>query len=159
MEEKNIHISYRIGNVNELGAQLKSLADEAWKAMESSYAPYSQFNVGASLLLEDDSIILGSNLENASYPVGLCAERSALAAASSVSNGKKILAIAIVAKNSQNAIFPPVAPCGMCRQALLEAEMYHQQNIQVLLCGSNHEVFIFNSIKDLLPLHFDGNQL
>ena len=137
----------------------KHLMTEARKAKDGSYAPYSNFNVGAALFLNDGQIILGSNQENASYPIGFCAERTALSAAASIASHTKIKAIAITAKSLKNPVLTPAAPCGICRQTIFEAECKHHQNIEIILTGESGAVYIFKSIKDLLPLHFDADFL
>lgn len=151
------YISYK--NSDELPENYKLLVNEAKKATDDSYAPYSNFRVGAALLLDDGRIILGSNQENASYPIGFCAERTALSAAASIASHTKIKAIAITAKSLKNPVLLPAAPCGICRQTIFEAECKHQQNIEIILTGESGAVYIFKSIKDLLPLHFDANFL
>ncbi|MBK6274199.1 MAG: cytidine deaminase [Saprospirales bacterium] len=144
---------------DELPENYKLLVDAAKKATNDSYAPYSNFNVGAALFLNDGQIILGSNQENASYPIGFCAERTALSAAASIASHTKIKAIAITAKSLKNPVLTPAAPCGICRQTIFEAECKHHQNIEIILTGESGAVYIFKSIKDLLPLHFDADFL
>ncbi|MEN9448544.1 MAG: hypothetical protein RJA25_1834 [Bacteroidota bacterium] len=139
--------------------QYQLLIIEARKAKEGAYAPYSHFNVGAALLLNNGDIIHGSNQENASYPIGFCAERTALSAAASLASHEKIKAIAITCSSLQNPVTKPAAPCGICRQTIFEAECKHQQDIEVILMGESGAIYIFKSIKDLLPLHFDANFL
>lgn len=146
-------------NIDEVPEIYKTLVVEAKKATHDSYAPYSNFFVGAALLLENDKIILGSNQENASYPIGFCAERTALSAAASLASNVKIKAMAITARSIKNPVFTPAAPCGICRQTIFEAECKHQQNIEIILTGESGKVYIFKSIKDLLPLHFDADFL
>ena len=111
------------------------------------------------MFLNDGQIILGSNQENASYPIGFCAERTALSAAASIASHTKIKAIAITAKSLKNPVLTPAAPCGICRQTIFEAECKHHQNIEIILTGESGAVYIFKSIKDLLPLHFDADFL
>lgn len=146
-------------SVEEMPDNYKLLISEAKKATDDSYAPYSNFQVGAALLLENGQIILGSNQENASYPIGFCAERTALSAAASLASKEKIKAIAITAKSLKNPVLTPAAPCGICRQTIFEAECKHHQNIEVILTGESGAVYVFKSIKDLLPLHFDADFL
>ena len=151
------YIAYK--SSDELPENYKLLVDAAKKATNDSYAPYSNFNVGAALFLNDGQIILGSNQENASYPIGFCAERTALSAAASIASQTKIKAIAITAKSLKNPVLTPAAPCGICRQTIFEAECKHHQNIEIILTGESGAVYIFKSIKDLLPLHFDADFL
>lgn len=159
-ENLKFEINYTaFSSADELPENYKLLVDAAKKATNDSYAPYSNFNVGAALLLNDGQIILGSNQENASYPIGFCAERTALSAAASLASKIKIKAIAVTAKSANNPVLKPAAPCGICRQTIFEAETKHGQDIEVILTGESGEVYIFKSIKDLLPLHFDAGFL
>ena len=146
-------------NIDESPEHYQTLIAAAKKATNDSYAPYSNFFVGAALLLEDGQVISGSNQENASYPIGFCAERTALSAAASLASNVKIKALAITARSIKNPVLTPAAPCGICRQTIFEAECKHHQNIEIILTGESGKVFIFKSIKDLLPLHFDADFL
>ncbi len=158
------HLKFEINYISiptfeELPDNYKFLIEEARKAKEGSYAPYSNFQVGAALLLNNGQVIHGSNQENASYPIGFCAERTALSAAASLASHEKIKAIAITCSSAHNPVTTPAAPCGICRQTIFEAECKHQQNIEVILMGESGKIFVFKSIKDLLPLHFDADFL
>lgn len=146
-------------NWEELPENYKVMIGEAREAKKGSYAPYSRFNVGAALLLNNGKIIHGSNQENASYPIGFCAERTALSAASSLAPNEKIRSIAITCSCDHNPVNKPGAPCGICRQTIFEAECKHKQDIEVILMGESGEIYIFKTIKDLLPLHFDAEFL
>ena len=136
--------------------QLMALAVES---LQHSYSPYSNFKVGAALLLENGALIPGSNQENAAYPLCLCAERVALAAAASQHPGVPVRAIAVTARNVKQTLFKPVSPCGSCRQVLAESENRSKVAMRVLLQGQSGEVYRFDSVKDLLPLSFDGKVL
>ena len=131
----------------------------AHEAVKSAYAPYSNFFVGAALLLENGEIVKGANQENAAYSMCLCAERVALAAAASKFNGIPVKAIAVTAKSNKNKIDQPISPCGACRQSLCESEFQHQTDIQVILQGEAGPIYVFQSAKDLLPFSFDGTYL
>lgn len=146
-------------NWDELPGQYQQLLQEAREAKKGSYAPYSKFNVGAALLLNNGQVIHGSNQENASYPIGFCAERTALSAAASLAPHEKIRSIAITCSCEHNPVTQPGAPCGICRQTIFEAECKHRQDIEVILMGESGEIYIFKTIKDLLPLHFDAGYL
>lgn len=135
----------------EMEAQLLEMAREASKR---AYAPYSGFKVGAAIMLENGEIIQGSNQENSSYPVGSCAERTALFYASSQFPGIKIKAIAISAETRE-----PIPPCGMCRQAMLEYETLQKQNIPTIMGGKTGKIWKTSSVGSLLPLQFDHNHL
>ena len=159
-ENLKFEINYiSFNSVDELPEHYQTLIAVAKKATNDSYAPYSGFFVGAALFLEDGQIISGSNQENASYPIGFCAERTALSAAASLASRVKIRAIAITARSIKNPVLTPAAPCGICRQTLFEAECKHHQNIEIILTGESGTVYLFKSIKDLLPLHFDADFL
>lgn len=141
----------------ELTPEEKRLVDAAKKATERSYSPYSKFCVGAALRLDDGTIFIGANQENAAFPVTLCAERTAIFAAQVQHPDKAITEIAIAAKSqSQNqgqGQSHPVTPCGSCRQVLVEMEQRYHRNIRVIMYGEER-IYIAESVKDLLPLTF-----
>ncbi len=139
---------------NELDSAEKALVDLAREATQRSYAPYSHFCVGAAILLDNGEIITGSNQENAAYPSGICAERTACFYAHSQYPEARFKAIAIAARDtSGNEVAAPISPCGACRQSLLEYETLAKGDVKVLLAGAK-EIYILNSIKSLLPLAF-----
>lgn len=135
-----------------------SLVNQAINASSKAYAPYSDFKVGAAILLENGNSIIGSNQENAAYPSGLCAERVAAFSAGSEYPTEKIKKIAIAARKENGAV-SPVTPCGACRQVLLEYEIKQNQSIEVLLTGIDGSILVFKSINDLLPVGFNRSQL
>ena len=143
----------------ELTAEEKNLIDVSRKMTEKAYAPYSGFCVGAAVLLEDGQIIKGSNQENAAYPSGLCAERVAVFAASSMHPGAAMKTVAISANTKGGETDHPVAPCGACRQVLLEYEEVQKKPIKLLLGGLTGKVLVVERISDLLPLAFTGKDL
>ncbi len=146
-------------SLNELKNDDQNLMSAAVKARQRAYAPYSSFNVGASVLLENGEIIEGNNQENASYPSGLCAERVAVFYAGSKYPGMKIKAIAITAASINHEVSEPAAPCGNCRQAISEYEFRQQEPIKILLMGETGSVIECNSLADLLPLGFNSSFL
>lgn len=154
--EKNIQ--YQKYTPSDLPEKYLRLIEVAKNATHHSYAPYSHFYVGAALLLEDGTFLEGSNQENASYPIGLCAERIALAAKASLAPQKRINSIAIGVRKQDGFLEDACAPCGICRQSIFEAENQQRQDIEVILYGEK-EILVFNSIKDLLPFHFDSSYL
>jgi cytidine deaminase len=159
MDTGNIEISYKkYSTVNELPESDQVLIKDAKALAKTAYAPYSGFRVASVGLMSDGSIVRGTNQENASYPIGLCAERVMLAAASSVAPGQSIETIAITYESDTVDISAPVAPCGICRQSLLEFESRFEQPMRVLLAG-NQEVFVFESASLLLPLGFKPHHL
>ena len=144
-------------NVEELDKQEQLLINEANKALEIAYAPYSKFKVGAALLLDNGEIDTGSNQENASFPIGLCAERVALANKAANHPEQKIKAVAV---SVDNGVAQSLAsPCGMCRQALYEAESRQGSPIKILLKSPSGEVYVVDSVEALLPLPFSSKSL
>ncbi|MCS6991706.1 MAG: cytidine deaminase [Chitinophagales bacterium] len=140
-----------------LEAWQRALLIYAWEALSTAYAPYSRFRVGAAVQLDHGQIVTGSNQENASSPAGLCAERTALAVAVMTYPNRIIKAIAIRASAENELLAQPVAPCGICRQALLEQEQRQNHAIQLLLQGAAGPIAEISSVKDMLPLYFWRN--
>tara|TARA_B100001250_G_scaffold365515_1_gene346246 strand:+ start:500 stop:982 length:483 start_codon:yes stop_codon:yes gene_type:complete len=134
------------------------LLNKAEEILKKAYAPYSKFKVGVSVLLEDGSYVCGNNQENASFPCGICAERVALFATKANNPHLKINKIAITTKSKEFNIEKPVAPCGMCRQVLLEYEQQQKEPIEVFLFN-DEKIIKFTQAKDLLPLHFSEDRL
>jgi cytidine deaminase len=139
-------------SVDEMNEPDKLLIADAEKAANLAYAPYSGFKVGVTMRLQTGNQVVGSNQENASFPVGICAERVALANLSSQYPGASIETVAIYAGNISGR--QPAAPCGMCRQALYEQELRQQSPIRILLKGNDREIWEIDSVKSLLPLAF-----
>jgi cytidine deaminase len=148
-----------LNNDKELTSSDYHLLSEAKRITEGAYAPYSKFKVGASVLLKNGKIILGVNIENASYPVGICAERSALASAISQFPEVEIEAIAISYLASKGENDKPVFPCGMCRQFISECEDRNQSPIRLILGAQNGKVILLETSKNLLPFSFTGADL
>ncbi|MEI8202727.1 MAG: cytidine deaminase [Bacteroidota bacterium] len=160
MEQKNLSIQYsQYQHASELPEIWAHLLQDAHKSIASSYAPYSDFHVGAAVLLENDIIVCGSNQENAAYPLGLCAERVALFAASSHYPGVKVKAIAITAHTNSFVIENPISPCGACRQVMIEYENLHQQNIVIILSGETGPIWVFEDAVSILPFSFNSKNL
>ncbi|MEH6678911.1 MAG: cytidine deaminase [Sediminicola sp.] len=146
-------------SLQELTEVDKELMLAAIVARENAYAPYSKFNVGAAVLLENGETITGNNQENASYPSGLCAERVAVFYAGAKYPGVPIKAIAVTATSQKYQVDLPACPCGNCRQALSEYEQKQNKPIRLLLMGEIGEVILCSSVADLLPLAFNGSFL
>lgn len=142
-------------SIEELPTIVKGLMHKAIEAKQNAYAPYSNFKVGAALLLEDGTIITGNNQENAAYPSGMCAERVAIWKVSSEFPNKKILKLAISASSSTQILREAVAPCGACRQTLSEYEIKQKAKIEVYFMGEEGEIISTESVLDLLPIAFD----
>ena len=143
----------------EMEAQDSYLLEQAKEALLTSYSPYSQFAVGAAVLLANGEIIKGSNQENAAYPSGLCAERVALFAAASQFPKVPIDAIAIAVKSALNDPKSAIAPCGACRQVIIEYEHLYQSDIKIIMHGEGGNVNLINRAKDLLPFDFHADHL
>lgn len=137
----------------------RSLLEEARKVTEIAYAPYSEFRVGAVALLNNGGKVSGTNQENASYPVGLCAERALLATASALYTNIPIQAMAIAYHNLNGESASPVSPCGMCRQYISEYEERMKQPIRLILSGMQGRVIVIESAGQLLPLSFGSADL
>ncbi len=144
---------------SELPAEWLHLLAVAHEAAKKAYSPYSNFKVGTALLLNNGEIITGNNQENAAYPSGLCAERTAAFYASAQFPEVPFNKLAITAINPKEKLTKPVSPCGNCRQALLEYEQKFKQQIEVLLAGEEGEVYVLKSISDLLPFSFSNDYL
>ena len=158
-EKREIRIQYTVHELNDLTApEMVRLLEAADNALIKAYAPYSGFRVGAAVLLEDGTIITGSNQENAAYPSGLCAERVAIFASASQFPETLIKAIAVSARNkSGNPV--QVTPCGSCRQVMLEYEIRQQMPIAIYLAGPDRTILHFKSMEGLLPMGFNNSQL
>lgn len=148
---------YMLCSYEELCEQDRELIDAAKRATERSYAPYSHFQVGAAVRLVDETIVTGTNQENAAYPSGLCAERTALFYAGSTHPDKAVVALAIAAYAEGCFTQEPIAPCGACRQVMLEVEQRHNRPIRLLLYGAEITCIIEDGVGALLPLAFDGS--
>ncbi|MFK7756084.1 MAG: cytidine deaminase [Flavobacteriales bacterium] len=139
---------------SELDLKDAQLLDKAKEALEFSYSPYSRFKVGAAILLENGKVILGSNQENASFPAGICAERTAIYNATHQFKDVKFIAIAITVLPLDFEVTSPIAPCGVCRQVMLETELQQEQDYKVILKGSKGKIYTLPSASSLLPLYF-----
>lgn len=154
MNKRTLTIPFIIKTDDELSEAERMLCAKAKEATLRSYSPYSHFSVGAALELSDGTIVSGSNQENAAYPSGLCAERVAMFYATSSHPDLAIRRMCITARDVNGTfVTTPISPCGACRQSLLEAELRHAIDIEVLLYGTAHTI-ILQSIKSLLPLAF-----
>lgn len=153
MDKLTISCNVTILAFDELNDMEKNLVVAAQNATANSYSPYSHFSVGAAVRLTDGSVYTGNNQENASYPCGLCAERTALYYANAQNPNTPVESIAIAAKNVDGFLKTPITPCGACRQSLLETENRFNQKITVYLYGTEG-IYRVDSIADLLPLQF-----
>src|SRR5690554_5220336 len=158
MREINLSTKIAVYPLEECNELEKKLIAAAKHATEKSYAPYSNFKVGAALLLENGEIITGNNQENAAYPSGLCAERVAIFYANSKYPDQKVVAIAIAAWTNNIFTDNAITPCGAFRQVLLETDNRFGSPMRILMY-SEEAVYIVNSIKDLILLSFGDKQL
>ncbi len=158
MEKYEIKSEVCVYQDSELSADDRELIESAKKATQSSYSPYSKFKVGAALRLQNGEIVTGSNQENASYPLGLCAERTAIFHAQHMHPDLPVQAIAIAAWANGHFYPEPISPCGACRQVMLEVEDRYQHPMRVLLYGAGG-THVVQTVKDLLPFQFVSSSL
>lgn len=158
MEKYEIRSEVCVYQDGELSQEDRKLVEAAKDATKNSYSPYSQFKVGAALRLADGTIVTGSNQENASYPLGLCAERTAIFHAQHQHPDQPITALAIAAFANGHFYPEPISPCGACRQVMLEVEDRYLQPMRVLLYGTSG-THVVNTVKDLLPFQFISESL
>lgn len=158
MKELTITAIINVYQYDELKSPDQVLIRIAMDATARSYAPYSRFSVGAAALLNNGTVVTGTNQENAAYPSGLCAERTALFYANSRYPDQPIETLAIAARTEKDFIDNPIPPCGACRQVILETEKRYGQRIRILLYGKEC-IYEIKSIGDLLPLSFDASAM
>ena len=157
MTEKTISIPYsEYEDISKLDDIDQMLVNSAIDTAKSAYAPYSKFQVGAAILLENDIIIIGNNQENAAYPSGLCAERVALFTAGSQYGNFAPLKMAIAAIKDGKLTDNPVSPCGACRQVFAEVEKRYSKSFSLILVG-NEKIVKFEDAGLLLPFGFKIN--
>ena len=160
MAKASIQFDYEVfDSIDQLSDDDKALLESARKVTDKAYAPYSRFHVGATAKLTNGAIVSGTNQENASFPVGICAERTLLASAAMLHENIAIDTMAIAYHNLQGLSNEPVSPCGMCRQALREYEERTQTPIRLILSGMEGKVFVIAKATMLLPLSFNGDVL
>jgi cytidine deaminase len=146
-------------DLSELQAHDRRLMSKAVEAREKAYAPYSNFTVGAAVMLDNEVIVTGSNQENASYPSGLCAERVAIFYAGAQYPKARIKKIAITASAVNNPTKEPIPPCGSCRQAIAEYEERQGKPIEIFFMGVSGKIARSASLSNLLPFVFKGSML
>ena len=154
MENLELKSVVSVCQMDELSADEQSLVRKAIEATDRSYAPYSHFRVGAALRLANGVEMVGCNQENAAYPVGLCAERSAIFAAGAQYPDVPVTMLAIAARNPEGELQQePVSPCGSCRQVIIETETRFRQRVRILLYGRRC-IYVLDGISQLMPLSF-----
>jgi cytidine deaminase len=160
MDIKEIQFKYaQYDSIDELSKNDAFLLDEARKVTKYAYAPYSNFQVGAFALLENGKTISGTNQENASFPAGICAERTLLSAASSLYPGVGIDTMAISYHNLHGKSSRPVSPCGICRQSFIEFQERTKKPFRIILAGMEGQILVIENAKDLLPLVFSSDDM
>ncbi len=156
MTNKEIKISYmEYDSIEQMNPEDRELAQAAINATKHSYAPYSKFNVGAAVMLDDGEIITGSNQENAAYPSGLCAERTAMFYASANRPDKAMTKIAVAAGQDGKLCDSPATPCGACRQVMAQYQTKGGRNMEIILVGGK-KIWKFEKVDDILPFIFDS---
>ena len=158
MREYKIETIVHIFGMAELNEQDRQLVEAARKATKGSYAPYSKFCVGAAVRLLDGTIVTGANQENAAFPSGLCAERTALFAAGAQYPDQPVTALAIAARKGRRFLSKPISPCGACRQVISGVEERFGSPIRILLYGTDG-ILVSEGISPLLPLRFEGEDM
>ncbi len=160
MEQHSNQIEYyTTNNINDFSEDEKLLIQDTIKQAKDAYAPYSKFNVSAGVLFDDKHILTATNVENASYPVGICAERNVLSYFISNYPKSTINCVAVYAEKEIGTLNQPITPCGMCRQALLEAENRQKSPIKIIMIGNNSNFLVVNKCLHLLPFAFDDSVL
>ena len=160
MHENKFEFNYKVyDSIDELPEEQQWLLHEAREVTAQAYAPYSNFQVGAVAKFSNGEIVAGSNQENASFPVGLCAERVLLASASSLFPKMPIDTMAVSYKSDHHKSDHPISPCGICRQSLQEFEARVGHPIQLILGGMTGPVYVIDSASRLLPLAFTSEEL
>lgn len=154
MEELELKTVIKVCQPQELSVEEQHLLDLAVEATRRSYAPYSRFCVGAAVRLENGAEVIGCNQENAAYPSGLCAERTALFAAGTQYPDVPVTVLAVAARGTDGELLDePVSPCGSCRQVIVESETRAKHSIRILLYGRRC-VYVVDGIRSLMPLMF-----
>lgn len=155
MNEKTINITYTELTKTELTETQRMLSDKSILALENAYAPYSNFWVGAAVLLDNGEIVTGSNQENAAYPSGLCAERVALFMAHHMFPSANVVSIAVAAKHNGALLESPIVPCSACRQVMSESIKRKGSGFEVILVGAKQH-YVISDANDLIPFRFDS---
>ena len=155
-----LNIKYELlDNETALSPEDLALLQLARKTSAGAYAPYSNFLVGAAAMLNNGEIVTGTNQENASYPVGICAERVLLSAAAVLHPNEPIARLAISYSNLNGLSNKPISPCGICRQSLLEYEDRMKQGFKIIMSGLTGKILIISSAAALLPFSFGSSDL
>jgi cytidine deaminase len=160
MHQKHIEFIYRVyNNINELSESDARLVEKARQNTALAYAPYSKFRVSAAALLSNGEIVTGTNQENASYPVSICAERSLMASAAALFPDAYITTMAITYDTERNNSLHPISPCGMCRQAIIEHQSRYGHTMRLILTAKSGEIIVVENATNLLPLAFSNKAM
>ena len=160
MKEKKFEFEYEVyDDIDNLTEEDAWLLREARAVTEQAYAPYSKFHVGAIAMLENGKVVAGTNQENASYPVGICAERVLLGSVATLHPNVAVKSIAISYNSEEGKSDHPISPCGMCRQTLLEYETRMKKPIRLILGGMEGKVYVIKTASQLLPFAFTSDEL
>ncbi len=156
MQSQSININYQeFSSIDELNAEDRELACAAIEGMKGSYAPYSHFNVGAAVRMSNGQIVRGANQENAAFPSGLCAERTAMFAAGAKYPDKDMQSIAVAGGVYGRITDEPATPCGACRQVMAQYQAKSGKPMSVIMVGGK-KIWKFEKVDDILPLIFDS---
>lgn len=156
MTDREIRISYQEYNsIDELNPEDRELAAEAIKAMQGAYAPYSHFHVGAAVRMSNGQIVRGANQENAAFPSGLCAERTAMFAAGARYPDKDMVSIALAGGVMGRLAKEPATPCGACRQVMAQYQAKSGKPMSVIMVSAD-KIWKFAKVDDILPLIFNS---
>lgn len=160
MSKKQYQFSYdEYSSAQELPAPDIALLKKAQEVTATAYAPYSHFRVGTAARLLNGEIVTGTNQENASFPAGICAERTLLSTAASLFPGIAVEVLAVSYFNEKGPSNRPISPCGICRQTLQEMEQRSGKPIRLILGGQEGKVFVIPEAGQLLPLAFTSDEL
>jgi len=160
LKKQTINIPLEVyESISQLPDDIQKLMKKAQQAREGAYAPYSRFKVGAALLLDSGEVITGNNQENAAYPSGLCAERVVVFSAGANFPGQTMTALTITIRSESRKIGEPLAPCGACRQSLLEYEQKQKSPLSIYFMGETGNIVKVASVADLLPFGFGAEYL
>ena len=154
MEIQNIQSTIQVCSFEELSQKEQHIIEMAIEGTNRSYTPYSHFHVGAGVLLNNGKEFIGCNQENAAFPAGLCAERTALFSAGAQYPNEPVKVLAIAARGTDGELTEePVSPCGTCRQVIIETETRFNQQVIILLYGKQ-KIYRMEGIRQLMPLSF-----
>ena len=156
METKRLDITYQeYSSLEEMTLEDRQLSLAAIDAMKRAYAPYSNFFVGAAVRLDDGTVVTGSNQENAAFPSGICAERTAMFSAGASYPDKAMVSIAVAGGAGGTLDPDPASPCGACRQVMAQYQTKGGKDMSIILVG-NGRILRFSRVDDLLPFIFDN---